>query len=143
MAELYVNSQEVLDVIGGPPQSKPSAGSVEQFILEAQSAVEGAIGALPAERNTEIAGIIRDLAASRAIFLMRGAQSSEPPRAAAWLAEDARRRLADLDARTVTAGGVKEVDEGAYSNPQETDLFTLEDAGLVVDDGRYTYKNFG
>lgn len=131
---LYVNPQEVLDIIGGPPQSKPSPGSIEQFIQEAQSAVEGTLGELPAERNVEIASVIRDLAASRAIFLMRGAQSSDPPRAAAWLAEDARRRLADLDARTATSGGVKEVDEEAFSNIDEGPLFTPSDAHLRWDD---------
>lgn len=139
MAETYINPQEVLDSVGGPPQSKPSPGTVTQFIVEAESIVRGTIGELPETRDEEVAGIIRDIAGARTIILMRGAQSSEPPRAAMWLAEDARKRLADYDARHYTRGGVKEVDEEAFINFEQGFLFTPEDAYLTWSDQRGRY----
>lgn len=130
MADTYINPQEVLDSVGGPQQSKPSTGTVTPFIVEAESVVRGALGELPQPRDEEIAGIIRDMAASRTMILMRGAQATEAPKSAIWLADDARKRLMDLDHRTHFRGGVKEVDEEAFINVQEGVLFSPEDAYL-------------
>jgi len=134
---LYVTPEEVLASIGGPPQIKPSEGAIRQFVNEAQAIVQGRIGELPTPRNEEVAGIIRDLAAARAIYLMRAAQTNERPRGAAWLMEDATERLKDYDSRTSSAGLQGEVDEEAFVNIQPVDLFTLADANLTIDDDDY------
>lgn len=127
----YVDAQEVLGVLGGPNQSKPSSGIVQTFLDEAESAVRGSLGELPSDpRDEEIAGVIRDMAAARALYLMRAAQSNEPPRVATELADNAARRLRDLDARRATAEGLGEVDADAYSNVQTGALFSLEEFNL-------------
>lgn len=140
----YIEPDEVLDVLGAPQRS-PDPTVVEQFISEAQSRVEGAIGTLPdpepGKRNEEIAGVIRDLAAARAIFVMHAGQTGEVPRQATSLRDDAMVRLRDLDARINLPGGVGEVDDAAFSNPDGGATFwTYEDFQLSRKE-YYGYKD--
>lgn len=132
---MYIEPDEVLDVLGAPGR-RPDPTVVEQFIQEAQSRVEGTLGPLPdpepGQRNEEIAGVIRDLAVARAIFLMNAGQTSEPPRQATSLRDDAIVRLRDIDSRMTLAGGVGEPDDTAYWNPDnDAKFWTYDDFSLV------------
>lgn len=131
MADLYVEPSEVTEVLGAP-QRRPDDTVVQQFISEAQSRVEGTLGTLPTNpRDEEIAGVVRDLAVARSIFLMHAGQTGDVPRQATSLRDDAMVRLRDLDSRINTTGGVGEVDDTAFSNPLETALWTIDDFNLV------------
>ncbi len=132
MPDLYVTPSEVLAAIGGPNQAKPSEGAITSFLNEAIAIVQGRIGTLPTDpRDEEVAGVVRDMAAARALYLMRAAQTNERPRAAAWLMEDAMDRLQKVDDRVASSGLGGEVDEDAYVNFQASNLFELEDVGLA------------
>lgn len=140
----YIEPDEVLDVLGAP-QRRPDPTVVEQFITEAQSRVEGALGVLPdpepGQRNEEVAGVIRDLAAARAIFVMHAGQTSEVPRQATSLRDDALVRLRDLDARINLVGGVGEVDETAFSNPDDGAKFWTYDDFELIRKEYYGYRD--
>jgi hypothetical protein len=133
---MATSPDDVRMMIGGPKDRTPDDSILNAFIAEAQSRVEGAVGALT-ESDAEAWGIVRDFAAAMAIFMMRSGQSAEPPRMAEALENSAAARLRDLDARRSTTG-VGEVEEDAWSPAETGNLFSTEDAGFVIDDsGRF------
>ena len=134
---MATSPDDVRMMIGGPKDRTPEDSILNAFIAEAQSRVEGAVGALDPNADAEAWGIVRDFAAAMAIFMMRSGQASQPPQTAEFLQNSAAARLRDLDARLSTTGGVGEVDEEAWSAPAN-DLFSTEDAGFTIDDaGRF------